>query len=375
MKYKNVLFFTQGNWIEGNYHKVKLEEFRIFFLNMSLYYYSKSGDMKPRIWSAKLNKLTRIIEKMKYSLIVGHSIDVMILKHHLIRKGMSDIPSIMMTLESDFTTHEKFGAFLGQTYGGNLAHEMAISPNVYWFYPTMGDYERFVEYGISPDNLAYLPYCTFTQSIMNPKAVQYLNNSNGRKKSVHPSVEKVKGGVLAAGIFNRDYVTFLRACSDLDLNAYILTDFERLYETIDPHNKDRLSHELKRAENVEILNPVPLDIYISCLKNASIVVVPLLNENFTTGHLTISDAQKLSKPIVATNFPTSRDFITHMQSGLLFNPGDTTGLKENMDLLIKNSGIQKRVGQGGRKSEYQISLSARDVFLSTLRNAAKLQTE
>lgn len=184
-------------------------------------------------------------------------------------------------------------------------------------------------------------------------------------------VGQVQGRVLAAGIWNRDLVTFVEACRELDQDAVILTDLARLSETI-PANEQgaRLRAALDRAPRVRVLGPVSLDVYVECLRAARVVVVPLFDARFTAGHLTIADALCLGRPVVAADLPTARDFIEPGESGLLYDAGRPDSLARQLGTLLGDPALRERVGQGGRAAEQRISAAARDTFLQAQRRVA-----
>jgi sulfatase maturation enzyme AslB (radical SAM superfamily) len=96
-------------------------------------------------------------------------------------------------------------------------------------------------------------------------------------------------------------------------------------------------------------------------------VVPLNRPNFTSGHLTIADAQLVRSPVVATDLPTTRDFIEHGRSGLLYALHDAASLREQLIRVRREPALAAAIAAEGQRSEARLSETTRAAFLEALR--------
>jgi glycosyltransferase involved in cell wall biosynthesis len=129
--------------------------------------------------------------------------------------------------------------------------------------------------------------------------------------------------VIAMGSAQRDYATLIEALRKTGLPAKIVSSHRSLQGLLLPDNVEHLSglsaiacHEL-------------------ALK-ASFSVVPLSIGETAAGQVTIVEAMRLGKAVIATRAPGTVDYIQHEETGLLVNPNDSDDLARSMARLWDN---------------------------------------
>gem|GEM_PF-4830702 len=368
----NILFLTEADWIENRQrvisHVLTLEEFQIFYLNTSLH---KLGNQSfsHTVMSKKAWGVIMLLQSGMFDAIVGDAVDLMILKQFCRMNNLADFPAVMMTLDPQLKAFGEIAAMIGKGMGGNPAREVATAPDVFWFSVCREYAADLKRFGIVKERVSYLPSCTFAQWLMNPRTEEYLNRRAGAVK--HPAVEQAKGKVVAAGVFNRDFRTFIQACDKSGVEGLIITDMKAVREYIGRRNAGGLDDTLRKSKKVKVIERVPLDVYIACLRESAAVAVPLLNDRQITGHLTIADAQRLAKPVVSTNFAAARDFIAHDRTGLLYEPGNADSLSQHILTLTGSPNLARKLGAAARRAEMKLSKDAKAAFLATVRKAVK----
>jgi glycosyltransferase involved in cell wall biosynthesis len=363
-----ILLLAQLKFEKSLLHVRNMEEFTLHLCDLTFFSNIVPFKNKPfTVRRQKFAELLNLLEAEKYGALVGIDEEIITLKYFCRKQNIPCPPCVVTTLDPHFTQLGLIGEQLGAAYKENQAHDIALSDDIFWFYPAKEYRQNFLDYGIRPDNLSYLPYCAFFQKTFSDEFELYTDVSPAE---THHVTQAVKGKILAAGNFNRDYITFVKACTGLNAEVYIIANLDTVIITTGGDIRAELQAALDAAPNVHLCNPVPLDVYTDCLRNAGVVVVPLMNDNFVTGHLTISTAQMLGKCVVATDFPTSHDFIEHGLSGLLYEPCNPDSLRKQLSAAVQSEEYARTIGENGRACEARISENARASFLSIVRKAA-----
>ncbi len=140
---------------------------------------------------------------------------------------------------------------------------------------------------------------------------------------IDASVERPPAGstVFAGGDSLRDYRALLAAAPSLPVPVVIAT---RLGE---PVNRDNVR-----------LGPLPSAVYDEELLSARIIVVPLCDgTRRSAGHQTYLSAMALGKPLIVTDSPGVRDYVTHRETGLIVPPNDPQQLAEAIRWLLDDA--------------------------------------
>ena len=82
-------------------------------------------------------------------------------------------------------------------------------------------------------------------------------------------------------------------------------------------------------------------------RNVDMVVLPSRSEGLSN---TLLEAMAMSVPVVASAVGGTTDIVTHRVNGLLFSPGNSRQLAEDLILLIEDEKLRRRIGLFGRKT-------------------------
>ncbi len=79
---------------------------------------------------------------------------------------------------------------------------------------------------------------------------------------------------------------------------------------------------------------------------ASAFILPSYSESFP---MTILEAMACKLPVIATNVGGIPEMIDNGRNGLLFQPGDPTGLSNNLLKVLDDEGFASKLGERGRE--------------------------
>lgn len=142
--------------------------------------------------------------------------------------------------------------------------------------------------------------------------------------------------VFSGGTTNRDYKTLALAMAGLP--EVLLKIFAK--------KKDFPG----KLPNLEFLDNVYGADYERAVCDASLVVLPLYDQCFSSGQLTLLRAMELGKPIVASDVPGVRDYITDGSDGVLVPPGDPEAMAAAIKDLLANGERQRELGARARET-------------------------
>jgi glycosyltransferase involved in cell wall biosynthesis len=148
------------------------------------------------------------------------------------------------------------------------------------------------------------------------------------------------GYVFAGGNQARDWRTFLDAVSDLPWPVQIIS-----------------SHRFGEVPgHVRVLGAVPAEQYYRCIAEASCVVVPTLSEPLrVTGMATWVVAMAFGKVVICTEPAGAADYFSHGISGFQVEHGDVVGLKDTIELVMRDKDLRCRVGRAARERAAEFS--------------------
>ncbi|MFH0908183.1 MAG: glycosyltransferase family 4 protein [bacterium] len=129
------------------------------------------------------------------------------------------------------------------------------------------------------------------------------------------------GFVLAAGRTLRDYQTLLRTAPHIDKPITIICGFNDLEEADMP-------------DNVTLLYEVSREFYLDQVRRCTLVALPLLNTERSTGQVVMLEAMALGKPVVTTRSPGTVDYIRDGENGCLVPVGDADALAGTVNALL-----------------------------------------
>jgi glycosyltransferase involved in cell wall biosynthesis len=131
------------------------------------------------------------------------------------------------------------------------------------------------------------------------------------------------GYILAAGRTLRDYATLLRAAAKIERPIHIVCGAGDVEGVAVP-------------AHVRICTEVPREEYLEELRRCSLVVLPLLRTERSTGQVVMLEAMATGKPVVATRTPGTLDHIEHGRTGFLVEPGDDAALAAAVNDLLRD---------------------------------------
>ena len=176
--------------------------------------------------------------------------------------------------------------------------------------------------GIPTGKLAYIPYYADTQ-FWSP---------------MHVAEEPL---VVAAGREHRDYSTLAAACDGLDAHVFVAAGSVHSpgatsrVPTVWPDN-----FELGFAGYGALR-----DLYA----RASVVVVPLVENDFQAGVTTVLESMAMGKAVVATATGGDSGILRDGVTGIRVPPGDAVAMKTAVARLLESPDLRRRLGRAARQ--------------------------
>ena len=142
--------------------------------------------------------------------------------------------------------------------------------------------------------------------------------------------------VFSGGTTNRDYGTLVSAMASLpDVKLKIIAKKKDYPGTLN---------------GMEFLENVYGADYERAVYDATVVVLPLFDQCFSSGQLTLLRAMELGKPVVASDVPGVRDYITSGHDGVLVPPGDAAAMSAAITGLLADQGKRRELGNRARET-------------------------
>ncbi|HWD75963.1 MAG TPA: glycosyltransferase family 4 protein [Solirubrobacteraceae bacterium] len=200
-------------------------------------------------------------------------------------------------------------------YGRRLglgAIRMLDSANVHYAVLSRHELDTFPRvWGVDPSRVHFTPFCATDRTLAR---------------------EPSGTGVLACGNSLRDYRALIEAAEKIDAPLTLAT---------------RLRLPSIAAGNVEA-RFLPASEYNARERSAAVVVVPLLaGTERSAGQQTYLNAMGRGKPVVVTDAPGVRDYITDEETGLIV-PNEPQALAEAVNRLLTDRGLARRLGDAAR---------------------------
>lgn len=169
---------------------------------------------------------------------------------------------------------------------------------------------------------------------------------------------------FAAGRSERDYATFFDAIREIDYRFVVVSDKASVAG-------------MKIPGNVELHCDVPREKYLSLLRNAAFVVVPLHQRQRSTGQVVILEGNALGKPVVATRVVGTLDYLRDGETGFFCEPYDAADMRLAVNRLIADPAERERLGHNAlelveRDHTFEVHVSR---MLDAFRSAADVSTE
>lgn len=137
--------------------------------------------------------------------------------------------------------------------------------------------------------------------------------------------------ILAMGSANRDYITLFEAVKQIGLRTIVVA-------------APRAVSGVSIPPNVELLHGVSLQECRSLAQQARLNIVPLRPTLTAAGQVTVIEAMRMARPVIATRCVGTADYIVNGKSGLLVSPGDTNELSNAIMSLWDNKTLRENLG-------------------------------
>ena len=161
-------------------------------------------------------------------------------------------------------------------------------------------------FGLSADRLRYVPI----EATVEPGAFPTSDD----------------GFILSAGRSHRDYPLLLAAAQAIGKPIEVVCGADDLKGMPIP-------------PNVTIRRELDRDAYLDILRRCTLVAIPLVPKERSTGQVVALEAMALGKPVVCSRVPGTVDYITHGQNGWLVPPGDAAALAQGVRHLLDHPDI------------------------------------
>ena len=114
----------------------------------------------------------------------------------------------------------------------------------------------------------------------------------------------------------------------------------------DKENMEALAKELKMDKNIEFLGRIPREETAPYYQEASVFVLPSLNEGMSNAML---EALASGLPLIATDTGGSQELIKDRENGFIVKMKDSEDIAEKLEKLINNPTLVKSMGEASRK--------------------------
>jgi len=145
--------------------------------------------------------------------------------------------------------------------------------------------------------------------------------------------------LVSAGKSNRDYELLRRAMDriEMKIKIYCSKDYEKVLRNT-------------KNSNFEIHTDTPLEEFLRALWDSLFVVIPLKIPEMSSGQLVLLQAMALGKGVIATDCWGTRDYVKHMENGILVAPNNASELREKILHLIDKPEEAEKLGTNAKKT-------------------------
>ncbi|NIM04975.1 MAG: glycosyltransferase [Armatimonadetes bacterium] len=165
-----------------------------------------------------------------------------------------------------------------------------------------------------------------------------------------------EGFVLSTGATLRDYPTLMRALGGLPIKVVIASGSQWVKGS-ESKGKIPSNFTFLPKQSLKQMR----DLYARC----AVVVIPLhRGTQHSAGRTTATEAMASAKPLVATDLPGMRDYVTPGRNGLLVEEGSEIALREAIKGMLANEKWAIALGLAGRQlteTKWNIELYVNDL--------------
>ena len=127
------------------------------------------------------------------------------------------------------------------------------------------------------------------------------------------------------------------------------------------NNLENLTKEFGLAENIEFIGRIPREKTTPFYQEASIFVLPSLNEGMSNAML---EALSAGLPLLATDTGGTKEIVEDGKNGFIIKMKDSDDIADKIEILIKNAELRMKMGNESRKKAEKMSWEnvAKDYF-------------
>lgn len=122
------------------------------------------------------------------------------------------------------------------------------------------------------------------------------------------------------------------------------------------HSLRTLARNLGLADRVHFLGAVSRDSIHLWMGAADVLVLPSLGEGRPN---VVIEALACGTPVVATDINGTRELVSGVDDGLLFRPGDASGLAHCLNRVLNDAVLARRLAEGGPRRIEELGLTWR----------------
>jgi hypothetical protein len=237
--------------------------------------------------------------------------------------------------------------FIEKHYSESPFGKFLKSPLNRWMYIAAAWREKYLELGIGEDALHYIPVTVSSVSAMFTEYEALVKPGGTKGAAAVPELAAMRGKALALGAHERDYATLVEVCRGTGAEVHIVCNMQ-LYGHLAE----------KSPANVVWHNTLPQDQFVEAVRNCKYAVVPLARTKKSLGQWSAAFPMYFSKPVLAARNDCLDDFITHGETGFLYEPGNRKQMEKVLHELESGRGDMKDVGMKGFERQRELSTIA-----------------
>lgn len=162
--------------------------------------------------------------------------------------------------------------------------------------------------------------------------------------------------ILAMGSANRDYQTLFQAVEKLGIRTVVVAGQHAI-------------SGLNLPACVELRSGLTPQECLQLAQKARISIVPLLNSSTAAGQVTIAEAMRMARPVIATRCVGSEDYIQPGETGILVNPHSVDQLTDAIAYLWSDAAFRQDLARSaGKYAEIHFSDQAAGNALGKILN-------
>ena len=138
--------------------------------------------------------------------------------------------------------------------------------------------------------------------------------------------------ILSCGRSNRDYDFLYKVIKDTEYKLNIISD----------------ECNLQDCKNIKIYRNVFEEDYLKMLSDSYIVVIPLEDENISSGQLAMLQSMQYGKPVISTESNTIKDYIKNGENGYIIKK-DKKSLLDMIEKLFNDEELYNKISKNEQK--------------------------